>query len=32
VEAQKILLRELHDWDRNVLGVLEKRICNIKKI
>lgn len=31
MEAQKILLRELHDWDRNVLGMLEKRICKVKK-
>jgi hypothetical protein len=31
VELQKKVLQELHDWDKNVLGQLEKRISKVKK-
>uniref|UniRef100_A0A0A9BGR6 Endonuclease/exonuclease/phosphatase domain-containing protein n=1 Tax=Arundo donax TaxID=35708 RepID=A0A0A9BGR6_ARUDO len=31
MEVQKKILGELHDWDRNVLGELEKRISKTKK-
>ena len=31
IEINKLLLRDLHDWDRNVLGELEKTISKVKK-
>ncbi|KAJ1266325.1 hypothetical protein BS78_08G142200 [Paspalum vaginatum] len=31
MEAQKCVRGDLHDWDRNVLGELEKRISKVKK-
>jgi len=31
MEIQNCVLRDLHDWDKNVLGELEKRINKVKK-